>query len=415
MFALVDCNNFFVSCERVFNPKLRQRPVAVLSYNDGCVVSRSEEVKKLGIPMGVPLFKMADLVRQHRIVVLSSNFSIYGNLSDRIMHIIRRYAEHVEEYSIDEAFINLTGIQDKVGFCQKLARRIERYTGVPVSIGIGSTRTLAKAANHIAKKQQVSNKVFFLDDLRILEKLLVRDIWGIGSKLEKRLHALGVHTAYELTMLPDLIIKQDFNRTLLMTVRELRGISVISIRDHAVNKDQIMVSRSFGHRVTDLASMQQAITTYASSACSKLRRQNLVTGGICVFLHTSLHGANVYDNSSYVLLPGVTNDTRVIIDHAKQTLAKLFRPGYQYKKVGIILSDLAPAAKIQFDIFEHQNLDRSEQLMRMIDGINKNLGSNTIQFAAAGFTKHWRVKSENCTPNYTGSWQELPEVKITEI
>lgn len=415
MFALVDCNNFFVSCERVFNPKLRNVPVIVLSNNDGCAIARSNEAKQLGVAMGSPLFKIKHLVDKHKIVVLSSNFPVYGNLSARIMHIIRSYAPEVEVYSVDEAFINLRGITNKEFFCQQLVKIIDSYTGVPVSIGIGKTRTLAKAANHIAKKRSIAGRVFCLDSMQELQKIDVGDIWGIGRRLEKRLQSLGVYTAAELSSLSDATIRQVFNVVVLRTVRELRGIPCIELQDQTVNKGQIMVSRSFGMRIKDLSAMQEAVSTYASTACIKLRKQRLVAGGMYVFLNTGLHGDDVYKNSLYVAFESVTSDTRIIISHAKQLLQKLFRVGYAYKKVGVILTELSPGDTMQFDIFGHGNHLHSEKLMQTVDDINKLLGRDTIQFAAAGFAKEWRMRSNNRTPNYTGEWQHIPTVILGDL
>lgn len=413
MFALVDCNNFFVSCERVFNPKLKNVPVIVLSNNDGCAIARSNEVKQLGIAMGSPLFKIKHLVRKHKIVVLSSNFPVYGNLSARIMHIIRSYAPQVEVYSVDEAFINLQGISDREAFCKQLVKIIDAYTGVPVSIGIGKTRTLAKVANHIAKKRAIDSRVFLLDNLQELQKIEVGDVWGIGRRLEQHLQTLGVYSAAELASMADATIKQLFNVVVLRTVRELRGIPCIELQDQSINKGQIMVSRSFGSRITELTVMQEAIATHASTACIKLRKQNLVAGGMHVFLNTGLHGDEVYKNSLYIKFASVTADTRFIISQAKELLRKLFRVGYAYKKVGVILTDLASGDTMQFDIFGHTNHLQSEKLMQAVDNINKLLGRDTIQFAAAGLGKEWRMRSNNRTPNYTGAWDQIPVVKIS--
>lgn len=403
-----------MSCERVFNPKLRNRPVIVLSNNDGCAVARSNEVKQLGIPMGAPLFTIKHLVRKHRITVLSSNFSIYGNLSARIMHIIQSNAPQVEVYSVDEAFIDLSGIEDQYNFCVALGTTIERCTGVPVSIGIAPTHTLAKVANSFAKKQ-VGNRVFLLNDTKLLQQVLVGDVWGIGPQLQKRLHAIGIFKVGELINLPDATIKELFNVVMLRTVYELRGISCIELQDQTVNKDQIMVSRSFGKRVTDLAVMQEAIATHASSACVKLRQQKLVCKGIQVFLHTSLHIEELYKNARHLSLPSATSDTRVIIQYAKQLLKDLFLPGYPYKKVGIILTDLSYAARMQLDLFEHQEIKRTENLMRAVDRVNHLLGRNTLQFAAAGLHKEWQMRSENRTQNYTGDWNQLPVVQLENL
>jgi DNA polymerase V len=417
MFALIDCNNFYVSCERAFDPKLRDRPVVILSNNDGCAISRSNEAKKLGIGMGEPFFQMRATVAKHNVAVLSSNFALYGDMSARVMNIIYNSMPEVEVYSIDEAFVNLTSMQNSFDIyktCQQLVKKLEQYTGIPVSIGIASSRTLAKAANQIAKKQNIPGRVFYFDSAektkQILADFKVRDVWGIGRQLEKRLHAMGVVTALELINLPIAIIKNSFSINVQRTVRELKGESCIKLQDNAENRKQIMVSRSFGHRVTELEQLQEAIATYASVACEKLRQQRLIAGGFHVFLHTGLHGASdtVYENSKYVHLPNPSFDTRTIINLAKLALKKLFKPGFRYQKVGIILAELSTADSMQIDIFGDNNLAQSENLMGLIDEINHKLGKTTLQFAAAGLAKPWKRQATKLSKRYTSSWQELP-------
>jgi len=420
IYALVDCNNFFVSCERVFNPKLINMPVVVLSNNDGCAVSRSNEAKQLGIPMGEPLFKIKDLVKKHNVAILSSNFSLYGDLSARVMSIIDQYVPEIEIYSIDEAFLNLTSLQhsyDLNYFCAELARKIEQCTGIPVSIGIAPTRTLAKIANHVAKKQGITNRVFYLDSpqktAEILAKFKVRDIWGVGRQGEKKLQAIGVVTAAELAALSEKTVKTAFNIVMWRTVQELNGVPCINF-SHSANKQQIMISRSFGKRVTELSDLQQALATYASMACEKLRKQRSVAGGFYVFLHTGLHGAieTVYKNSGYITLASSTNDTRVILHAAKQALSELFKPGYRYQKVGIILSNLSAVDSMQFDLFGHRDLDKSDELMSLIDQINQKLGRTTLQFAAAGLDKTWKMNLDHKSNNFIGDWLEIPAAKL---
>jgi DNA polymerase V len=421
MYALVDCNNFYVSCERVFNPKLNNRPVIVFSNNDGCAVSRSNEVKKLGIAMGAPLFQIRDLVREHNITILSSNFALYGDLSARVMSIIMQAMPQVAIYSIDEAFIDLTTMRnsfDIYQLCIDLVKKIERYTGIPVSIGIAPTKTLAKVANHVAKKQNIAGRVFYLDSEQktnqILTDFKIRDIWGIGRQLEKKLLAMGVFTAAELISLPEPTIKTAFNIVMRRTITELQGESSIELQDSATNKQQIMISRSFGHRVTELSELQEALATYASMACEKLRNQGSVAGGFVVFMHTGLHGQTdtVYQNSLYVKLPSPCADTRTIIHAAKRALAQLFRLNFRYQKVGIILCDLSNADSMQIDLFGHNNLIHSENLMGVMDEINHKLGRATVQFAAAGLDKSWKMQASRKSRSFTSSWDELPIVRL---
>lgn len=421
IYALVDCNNFFVSCERVFNPKLLNKPVIVLSNNDGCAVSRSNEVKGLGITMGEPLFKFKDLVRKHNITILSSNFSLYSDLSARVMSTISQYVPELEIYSIDEAFLNLTTMQTNLDlnvFCTDLANKIEQCTGIPVSIGIAATRTLAKVANHIAKKQGATNRVFYLNSPQKISNILsdckVSDIWGIGRQTKDKLQSMGVSTAAQLASLTEKTVKSAFNIVMWRIVQELNGKDVINLRDSTVSKQQIMVSRSFGHRVTSLSDIEQALATYTSMACEKLRKQRSVAGGLSIFLHTGLHSKveAVYRNSSYITLASRSNDTRVIFHAAKQALNEIFKPEHRYQKVGIILRDLSSADNMQFDLFGHANVAKSDNLMILLDQINNKLGRSSIQFAAAGLEKAWRMNIKYKSNNYTGAWEELPVVRL---
>lgn len=422
MYALVDCNNFFVSCERVFNPQLRNKPVVVLSNNDGCVVSRSNEAKKLGIAMGVPHFKVRDLILQHGVVALSSNFSLYGDLSSRVMSVITQYFPEVDIYSIDEAFINLTTLQKNYNLyksCVDLSQKIEQFTGIPVSIGIANSKTLAKVANQVAKTQDNAHRVFYLDSEHktkvTLDNFAIRDIWGIGRQLEKKLHGMGVYTASELLSIPESVIKNNFNTMLSRTILELQGISCIELKDSGPKK-QIMISRSFGQRVTSIAMLQEALATYTSMACEKLRQQDSVAGGIYVFLHTGLHGRpeTVYKNSLYLKLPHRTADTREIMHLATDGLRQVFKSGFRYQKVGIILCDLSSAQNMQIDLFGHETLEQSEDLMQLVDTINQKFGRATIQFAAAGLEKPWRASSARSSKSFTSGWQDLPAVALND-
>jgi len=420
MYALVDCNNFYVSCERVFDPKLCNRPVIVLSNNDGCAVARSNEAKQLGIAMGIPAFQIRDLIRKHNIAVLSSNFALYGDFSNRVMSIIMQSMPEVEIYSIDEAFIDLGSLHsfDIYQMCVDLVRKIETCTGIPVSIGIAPTKTLAKVANHIAKRHGIVERVYYFNSAQqIMQKLAnfkVRDVWGIGRQLEKKLLGMGIYTAADLIALPDTTLKHAFNIVMQRTVMELQGIACIELQDDMINKKQIMVSRSFGKRVTELVDLQEAIATYASRACEKLRGQGSVCGGFFVFIHTGLHGSSdtVYHNSIYIKLPSPSADTRTILHLAKHGLAKIFRPGYRYQKVGIILSDFAQAEQLQIDLFAHDNLEHSETLMHTLDEINYKLGKHALQFGAAGLNNSWKMQPGNRSRGYTYCWDELLVAKL---
>ncbi len=419
IYALVDCNNFFVSCERVFDPSLRGRPVIVLSNNDGCAVARSNEAKALGIQMGAPLFKIRDLVREHNIAVLSSNFALYGDLSARVMSVIKDHMPTVEIYSVDEAFIDLSNMADNYDCykeCVQLTKIIEQYTGIPVSIGIAPTRTLAKVANHIAKQQRVSDRVCYLDSTEkitsALRELPVNEIWGVGRKLTQRLHMMGIITAQQLAKAQVELIRQNFSVVLARIVQELNGTACIELPDNVRSKQQIMVSRSFGQRQTELAPMQEALANFASMACEKMRKQGSVAKGFYVFLQTGLHGeiSGIYKNYFYVKLPYATDDTRLIIKLAKSHLQKIFKTGYRYQKVGIILCELIDAEQMQLDVFNTQQ-PQNEKLMQLMDEINQKLGRATVKFAAAGLNQEWRATSDKRSRDYTGDWDGLPVVE----
>jgi len=337
------------------------------------------------------------------------------------MSVIRSHVPEIEIYSIDEAFLNLTSMQhsyDLPAFCAQLAAKVEQYTGIPVSIGIAPTRTLAKVANHVAKKQNMPDRVFYLDSPQktkaILADFKLRDVWGVGCQSEKKLQIMGLHTAADLAALTERTIKANFNIVMWRTVQELNGTPCIYFSENTSNKQQIMVSRSFGQRVTELADLQQALSTYASMACEKLRAQNSVAGGLHIFLHTGLHGAaeTIYKNSEYITLSSPSNDTRVILHAAKQALTALFRSGYRYQKVGIILSDLGSSANMQIDLFGHATLAHSEQLMTLMDDLNRKFGKDTVQFAATGVAKSWSTRTNHKSSNYTNSWLGLPVVRL---
>lgn len=419
MYALLDCNNFFVSCERVFNPILNNRAVIVLSNNDGCAIARSNEAKALGIEMGVPLFKIKEIVRKHEVVCLSSNFALYGDLSSRVMSIISQELPSVEIYSVDEAFADMSGFANNFDLKllgQQISNKIEKYTGIPVSIGVAPTRTLAKVANLIAKKQNAAGRVLCLDTKykinAALDKLKIIDIWGIGQQNEKKLHRFGIYTAAQLAKLPYDFVKENFNIVMWRTVQELNQINCIKITDNDANKQQIMVSRSFGCRVQSIKHLQEALATYTSLAAEKLRRKNSLARGMQIFLHTSMHvpAEARYRNSIFVDLPAPTSDTRELIYWAKHGLVNIFQSGYDYKKVGIILNDLLDVENMQIDLFGHDNLIVSEKLMKSIDKINNRYGRTALQFAAAGLEKSWRLKSRKRSSDYTSSWIDLPVV-----
>ena len=416
MFALIDCNNFYASCERLFRPDLRDKPIVVLSNNDGCVIARSNEAKALGIAMGEPFFKIKALSKQHGIQVFSSNYTLYGDLSQRVMSVIEASWPEVEIYSIDEAFIDLSTMPPAMhdSFCIQLQKTILKSTGIPTSIGIGPTKTLAKIANHVCKKE-LKIPVFNISEQRHwLGKISVGDVWGVGRQWQKKLMNKGIYTALDLAQLNAHLIKKHYNVVLMRTVMELQGIPCGGL-EVSEPKQSIMSSKSFGEMQTQFASLAQAISSHCARACEKARRQNLVAQRLYVFIRGNPFRQDLeqYSNSIECRLVNPTDDTRVITKIAKLCLKKLFKPGIHYKKVGVMLEDLVDKSAIQLDLFHQPNdetLIKKDILMSLFDTINSRFGSHTIKLAAEGYSKPWAMRAQMRSPCYTTRWTELPVV-----
>lgn len=414
IFALLDCNNFYVSCERVFNPALAGKPVVVLSNNDGCIIARSNEAKALGIGMGEPYFRAKPLLERHRVRVFSSNYALYGDMSQRVMDILNRLEPEVEIYSIDEAFLQMpvadTATLRETG--EKIRATIRRETGIPVSIGFGPTKTLAKIANRVAKKEPEHDGIFVIrpdDDLApILKPLAVGEVWGIGRRSTEKLARRSIRTAHDLSRADEKWLKKHLSITGVRTMLELRGISCLPL-DHAPSpKHSIACSRSFGTPVTDLKSMHEATVTYVARAAEKLREQQLQAGCLTIYLNTNRFSSHPqYANSRTITLPSPTADTATLIARAVATLKNLFRPGYAYQKVGVILTDLTPHDIRQGHLFltPRRNTDN---LLHAIDRVNRRWGRDTLQYGSAGLTKPWHHKRNMQSPSYTTNWQQLP-------
>lgn len=422
MIGLIDCNNFYASCERVFNPKLEGRPIGILSNNDGCVIARSNEIKPM-VPMGMPAYKIASEIRK-KITLLSSNYELYGDMSRRVFDTVAEHAAEVELYSIDEAFIHLNGFgHGTLEYCRRLRSIIKRDTGIPVSIGLSFTKTLAKIANHIAKKKPEYNGVCWLHagDLiteNALKKLPIEEVWGVGSRIAARLQKLGIKTAWQLREANLKQIRQQFSVLLERTVLELRGTSCVDIGDMTTPKKNIMTSRSFGKLTDNLFDMQEAIRVHASRGAEKLRKQKSVARAVMVFLRTNQFRDDLmqYHPSIVVQLPYPTSDTREIVKAAQSGVKAIFREDYFYHKAGVMLLDLTDNDVEQFDFFNAaQSSDerqRSDKLMSTIDAINKRMGRGTVQIGAIRNSAAWQIKRDLLSKRYTTRWDELLVVKI---
>lgn len=427
--ALADCNNFFASCERVFNPKLVKKPVVILSSNDGCIIARSNEAKKLGIKMGEPLFKCADLIKKYNVFVYSSNFSLYGDMSTRVMQTLSEFATEIEIYSIDEAFFyfqdpieKFKSNQEELNWytdhAQFIRKQVQQKTGIPVSIGLGPTKTLAKLANSLAKKNAVYENVLDLTDHPNLDEILktveVGDIWGIGYRYADFLKRHNIKTAYELKQCDEVWIRKNLTINGLKTVLELKGMPCITLEDGPEEKKSITVSRSFGKNITELNDLKEAIAYHATRAAEKLRMQKTSASVITIFVGF----VNYYDPqkhylSSTITLPMASSYTPELIKHAINCLERLFKKGVMYKKAGIILSDFCSSSYIQLNPFEAiPDLTKQSKAMETLDKINFKMGRNKLFFAASG-TKHaWKPRLEKKSPSYTTNWHELLTIKI---
>ncbi len=419
VFALADCNNFYVSCERVFQPSLEGKPVVVLSNNDGCIVARSNEAKALGIPMGAPVHQYKQLLKQHRVHLFSSNYALYGDMSNRVMSILSKFTPDIEIYSVDEAFLDFSGFTnihyDK--YARLIRKTVKQWIGLPISIGIAHTKTLAKVANYHAKRSDKAGGVLDLTCSRYvdeaLKRLEVSEVWGIGRKQRKKLESRGIKTALQLRDMDDKDIMKIFNTVILLrTVYELRGVSCVSLAAIPSTNKSIISSRSFGHLTNSLSDLRQAIATYTARAAEKMRYQGLATNHIMVFIQTNRFRPwePQYSTSIAVQLPVATDCTHELAHYASIGLEKIFKPEYRYHKAGVMLLDLIPASQIQQNIFDHQDRDRYHCLMQALDKINLNFGSGTLRYASEGFEKPWCIKSEIRSKRYTTSWSELLEV-----
>lgn len=421
VFALVDCNNFYASCEKLFRPDLTDKPVVVLSNNDGCVVARSKEAKKLGIKMGVPVFQVRELMQKQGVVAFSSNYALYADMSQRVMSTLESLAPRVEVYSIDESFLDLTGVafsQSLTDFGLQVRKVVHKWTGITVCVGIAPSKTLAKLANHAAKTWPKTGGVVDLTDKvrqrKLLALLPVDEVWGIGGKLTKRLQQLGINTALQLADADPEYIRQQFSVVVERTVRELNGESCIALEEMAPTKKQIVSSRAFGERITDKQQMREAISEYISRACKKLRQEQQTAKHLTVFLRTSPFSDKdaPYSASKSIELDTPTSDTRIFLNHAMKLLDGLWLNGYRYAKAGVMLADFYDPGVYQPSLFDEPIVqkDTDQKLMQLIDTLNAKQGK-TLWFASQGTKQEWSMKRELLSPAYTTNWQDLPLAK----
>jgi DNA polymerase V len=420
LFALVDCNNFYASCERVFDPKLEGKPVVVLSNNDGIVVARSNEAKALGIGMGVPEFQIRRLIRAHDVQVFSSNYTLYGDMSQRVMDTLAQFTPDLEIYSIDEAFLSLPGFTSRnlTEYGREVCTTVRQWTGIPVSVGIAETKTLAKVAARVAKRSKDVAGVFDLtacqDRDALLAETAVEDIWGIGPNWARLLKQHGIATALALRDADVHWARKAMGVVGERLVRELRGVSCLPLEDCPPPKQSITVSRSFGRPVTTLAEMKEAVAFYTGRAAEKLREERLAVTVLTVFLTTNTFKDEPhYSNAVTIKLPVVTDSTSDLLRYALPGIERLFRDGYHYKKAGVMLTALVPASQVQGDLFDCQDRARSGQLMRALDRLNDHMGAGTLRYAAEGLTQRWKARFERRSPAYTTNWRDLPVAKAS--
>lgn len=420
VFALVDCNNFYVSCERVFDPKLYGKPVIVLSNNDGCAISRSNEAKAIGIKMGVPVFQIRDLIKANGVQVYSSNYALYGDMSQRVMQTLAEFTPDIEIYSIDEAFLNLAGFTrcDLTDYGHQIRNKTRKWTGIPVSIGIAETKTLAKIANRIAKKSKKASGVLDLTSSpykdRVLEETKVEDIWGIGPAYNRFLKENGIRNALQLRDADDKLIKQRMGIVGTRLIHELRGIPCYRLEQFPPPKKGITVSRSFKHVIETLNELEEAVAAYVTIGAEKMRKEHSVSGVIMVFVMTNrFKMENQYFNLKTLKLPVSTSDTSELIHYAHLGLKDIYRKGYQYKKVGVMFNDLVTENQIQSNLFDVRDRNRSVKLMKALDNINIEMGSSTLKYAAVGLRQNqgWKTMFEHRSQSYTTNWNQLLEVR----
>ena len=416
--ALVDCNNFYVSCERLFQPGLEGKPVVILSNNDGCVVSRSQEVKDLGIKMAAPWFQLKDIAKKHGIIAFSSNYTLYADLSNRVMCLLAQFSPDQEIYSIDECFLELTGMSGLGQYGQRMRETIRQSVGIPVCVGIASSKTLAKLANHVAKRQPCFDGVCDFNELseieldEVLDKLAVGEVWGVGRRSTLRLQEMGITTALHLKRAPAKRIRAEFGVVLERTHAELNGLACLELDEISSPRQQIICSRSFGIPVGTLPELEQAVLAYTSRAAEKLRRSHALAACIQVHIRTSPHKHPQYQASLAVPLSAPSDDTRLLCHAALHGLRQIYRSGHSYQKAGVILSGIIASTDRPRTLFDDVAAqERSSALMATLDQINRRMGSDKVQLLGAGIRKNWAMRRGNVSRRYTTELAELAVAK----
>ena len=424
LFALVDVNNFYVSCERVFQPKLEDVPMVVLSNNDGCAVARSAEVKALGVKMGTPWFQMQALAKKHGIQAYSSNYTLYGDMSSRVVQVLKGFTPNLEVYSIDESFLQIDTVlkqyQNTIELGQKIKRQVKETTGLPVCVGIGSSKTLAKLANHFAKKHQQFAGVCDVNAMakeelyQWMSETEVGEVWGVGKKIAKKLKAQNIHSVLDLLQASPQAMRQQFGVVMERLCYELHGTSCLALEEVAPAKQQIIASRSFGKLVTSQVELAESVATHTARAAEKLRSQNSVTGALTVFIQTNPFKQDEPQHHQSITVPlaDVTDNTLTLTNAALAGLKQIYQPNFRYKKAGVVLNLICDKPTVQQSLFEDvETKGRSAHLMKAVDAINTRFGNAVIRSAAAGTNgakQEWQMRSNNRSPNYTTSWDELP-------
>lgn len=421
MIALIDCNNFYVSCERAFDATLINKPVIVLSNNDGCAIARSDEAKALGIKMGTPAFMIKDLIQKHGVKIFSSNYTLYGDMSRRVMQVIKEFVPATEEYSIDEIFADLTTLNytNLTTLAQEMREAVMQCTGIPVSVGIAPTKTLAKMANDQAKKTGKARGFFIADTKELMHAMLqataVGDVWGIGGRHASLLKKLGLVTAADFVKLPESWIGKEMSVTGLRIQEELKGIPCIKWEENRSAKKNICTSRSFGKLITTKREVQQAIATFTSSCAQKLRKEGSCARKLHVFLQTNIHRKQdaQYFHSITLTIPVPTNATHELLKYSMTALNILYKPGYNFQKTGVIVMDLVAATQIQMTLFDTEDRQRDQAVMKAVDELNQSFGRDVVRMATQEFNKKWKLRQQHLSKCFTTRFNQLAEVKAT--